>query len=76
MLIKRASELGKYLGFKFDIDDEHLQYINVTLIVGEKRWFDILIIKMHLLLLEMKLDLEVNFHRRLFVGLNISLEVA
>lgn len=72
MLKRRALELGKYLGFKFDMGDERLQYVDDTLIVGEKMRLNILIIKVHLLLFEMMLDLEVNFHKRLFVGLNIS----
>jgi len=57
MLVRTALELGKYLGFKFDMGYKRLQYIDDTLIVGEKRWINILIIKVHFFFLTNKVHL-------------------
>ncbi|MCH92733.1 RNA-directed DNA polymerase (Reverse transcriptase) [Trifolium medium] len=74
MLMKRAVELGKFIGFRFEKADErftHLQYMDDTLIIGEKGWENISIIKANLLLFELMSGLKVNFHKSLLVGVNI-----
>jgi len=74
LLMKRVVELGKFFGSKFDNGDEcltHLQYANDTLIIREKKWTNIQIIKASLLLFKIISNLKVNFHKCLLVKLNV-----
>lgn len=50
----------------------HLKYVDDTLIIGEKHWSNIRIIKENLLLFESMLGLKVNFQKSLLVGINVS----
>ncbi|CAJ2655849.1 unnamed protein product [Trifolium pratense] len=75
LLMRKALELGKFSGFKFERGEEyfsHLQYADGTLIIGEKSWSNIPIIKANLLLFELISGLKVNFHKCLLVGINID----
>lgn len=75
ILMKRTLELDKYKGFKFDNGDErftHLQYMDDTLIVGEKRCENIKIIKANLMMFKAMLGLKVNFHKNKLIGININ----
>lgn len=41
MLMMKTVEEGHFSGFKFDTEEErliHLQYVDDTLIIGEKKW--------------------------------------
>lgn len=55
MLMRRAMEEGKLTVYRFDMEEDmftHLQYANDTLIIREKKWSNIIIIKVNLLLFE------------------------
>jgi hypothetical protein len=75
MLMRRVVEEGKFRGYKFDKGEDqltHLQYADNSLIVGDKKWLNIKIIKANLLLFEVMLGLKVNFHKSVLMGVNIS----
>ncbi|XP_058774821.1 uncharacterized protein LOC131649093 [Vicia villosa] len=55
MLIKKALDCSKFIGYKFEKGTDrftHLQYADDTLIIGEKKWINIRIIKANLLFFE------------------------
>jgi hypothetical protein len=75
LLMKRAVDLGRFSGYKFDEGDEcfsHLQYADDTLIIGRKGWGNIRVIKANLMLFELMSGLKVNYHKSLLVGINIA----
>ncbi|PNX58979.1 ribonuclease H, partial [Trifolium pratense] len=56
MLMKNAVDMGRFAGYKFeggDLGFSHLQYADDTLIIGEKSWGNIRIMKANLLLFEL-----------------------
>lgn len=74
VLIKRAMESGRLVGYKFDVGDKrfsHLQYADDTMILCEKRLTNIRIIKAILLLFESMSRLKVIFQKCTIVGINI-----
>ena len=65
MLMRRAVEVGQFIGYKFNMGEDrftHLQYADDTLIIGEKKWSNIKIIKANLLLFEVMSGLKVSFN--------------
>ncbi|PNY08829.1 cysteine-rich receptor-like protein kinase [Trifolium pratense] len=50
----------------------HLQFADDTLIVGEKSWANIRVLKANLTLFELISGLKVNFHKSILVGVNIA----
>jgi hypothetical protein len=49
----------------------HLQFADDTLLVGEKSWANIRVLKAMLILFELISGLKVNFHKSLLIGVNI-----
>jgi len=49
-----------------------LQFVDDTLIIGEKSWLNVRIMRAALLLFEEVSGLKVNFHKSLLTGVNIS----
>lgn len=75
VLMRKAVELGRFFGFKFDRGQEHfshLQYADDTLLIDRKGWANISTIKTNLMLFEIMSGLKVNFHKSLLDGINIS----
>lgn len=50
----------------------HLEYADDNLIIGEKKWSNIRIIKANMLLFEVMLGLKINSHKSLSMGVIIS----
>jgi len=50
----------------------HLQFVDYTLLVGNKSWANIWSLKALLLLFEATSSLKVNFHKSMLVGVNVS----
>ncbi|XP_058746991.1 uncharacterized protein LOC131619978 [Vicia villosa] len=74
MLMKKAVECGEFIWYKIEKGTDrftHLQYVDDTLIIGDKRWSNIRIIKANLLMFEVMSRLKVNFNKSKIVGINI-----
>ncbi|XP_058725620.1 uncharacterized protein LOC131596902 [Vicia villosa] len=77
ILMSKAEERGLYTGSKFQKGADrfsHLQYVDDTMIVGEKSWSNIRIIKANLKLFEMMSGLKVNFQKSSLTSINIPPE--
>lgn len=74
VMMKKAIELGKIKGYKFDVGSEifsHLQYADDTLIICEKSWSNICTINGLIILFESMSGLKVNFLKSSIVGFNV-----
>jgi hypothetical protein len=74
MLMKSAVEMGRFTAYKFERGDlgfSHLQYVDDTLIIEEKSWGNIWIMKANLLLFELMSGLKVNFNKSMLTSINI-----
>ena len=50
----------------------HLQFVDDTLIIGQKSWLNVRSIRAVLLILEQMSGLKVNFHKSMLTGINVS----
>jgi len=55
-----------------DVSLTHLQFVDDTLIIGEKSWLNVRSMRVVLLLFEEVSGLKVNFHKSMLTGVNIS----
>ncbi|MCH84310.1 cysteine-rich receptor-like protein kinase, partial [Trifolium medium] len=78
VMLKASVPVGLYKGYQVGSDVStttrisHLQFADDTLIVGEKSWANIRVLKANFILFELISGLKVNFHKSLLVGVNIS----
>jgi len=65
-----------FLGYKVGRTDNvyfsRLQFVDGTLLVGNKNWTNIISLKALLLLFEASSGLKVNFHKSILVGVNVT----
>ncbi|MCI01257.1 cytochrome P450 [Trifolium medium] len=78
-MLKASVDSGLYKGYQVGSDGSttttcisHFQFADDTLIVGEKSWANIRVLKANLILFESISGLKVNFHKSLLVGVNIA----
>ncbi|XP_058740864.1 uncharacterized protein LOC131613189 [Vicia villosa] len=73
-LVSRAVDNGDYAGFFVNNScfNDVLQFADDTLMVGDATWAHLWAIKSVLKGFEMILGLEINFHKRKLIGINIS----
>jgi len=60
------------IGMNSPVILSHLQFVDDTLILGAKSWGNARALRDVLVLFEAVSGLKVNFHKSLFVGVNIS----
>jgi hypothetical protein len=78
VMLKASVDLGLFKGYQVGVEANsairisHLQFANDTLIVGEKSWANIRVLKANLMLFELISGLKVNFHKSMLVGVNIA----
>jgi hypothetical protein len=69
-------EAGLFHGYRVGCDNalclSHLQFIDDTLIIGEKSWLNVCSMRAVLLIFEQLYGLEVNFHKSLLTRVNVS----
>lgn len=73
MMMEKAVEIGRFYGFTFKGGVQHfshLQYVDDTLIIGEKYYTDIWNIKTNFTLFEIMTCLKVNYHKSLLIRIN------
>jgi len=63
---------GYGIGQARDVRLTHLQFADDTLIIGEKNWLNVRLMRAVLLLFEDVSGLKVNFHKSILTGVNIS----
>jgi len=63
---------GYNVGRSDPVNISHLQFANDTLLVGTKSWANIRSLKALLILFDVTSSLEVNFHKTMLVGVNVS----
>lgn len=74
-VMEKALDSSDFSEYKFDGGADcfsHLQYVDDTFIIGGKGLGNIRTIKAILLLFDLMLGLEVNFHKSLLIRINIS----
>ncbi|MCH80340.1 cysteine-rich receptor-like protein kinase [Trifolium medium] len=77
VMLKAAVDGGLYKGYLMgdtldqQVHISHLQFADDTLLVGEKSWANIRVLKAILILFELISGLKVNFHKSLLIGVNI-----
>jgi hypothetical protein len=77
VMLKASVDSGLFKGYQIGADANssvhisHLQFADDTLIVGEKSWANIRVLKANLMLFELISGLKVNFHKSMLVGVNI-----
>lgn len=76
MLMKAVVDANMFSGYKIgrtsDICLTHLQFVDDTLIIGEKNWLNVRTMRSVLLLFEKISWLNVNFHKSMLTGVNVS----
>jgi hypothetical protein len=78
VMLKASVDSGLFKGYQIGADANssvpisHLQFADDTLIVGEKSWANIRVLKANLMLFELISGLKVNFHKSMLVGVNIA----
>jgi hypothetical protein len=78
LMLKTSIVTGLFKGYQVGSEAtsvvhlSHLQFAGDTLIVGEKSWVNICVLRANLMLFELISDLNVNFNKSLLVGVNIS----
>jgi len=63
---------GYGVGNVGEVQLTHLQFLDDTLIIGEKSWLNVRSIRAVLLLFEEISGLKVNFHKSMLTGVNIA----
>jgi len=75
VMMKALVEAGLFSGYKVGANNHvsitHLQFVDDTLLIGERSWANIRALKALLLLFEVTSGLKVNFHKSMLVGVNI-----
>ena len=76
VLMQALLEAGMFHGYGVGHDNvlcmSHLQFADNTLIIGQKSWLNVCSMRVVLLILEQLSGLEVNFHKSLLTGVNVS----
>jgi hypothetical protein len=76
LMLTTVVDVSLFLGYKVGeaspVHVSHLQFVNDTLILGEKKWGNIRTLKETLILFELISGLRVNFHKSLLVVINLS----
>ncbi|MCI46389.1 putative non-LTR retroelement reverse transcriptase, partial [Trifolium medium] len=76
-MLKALVESSLYKGYQVGSDASsatriyHLQFVDDTLIVSEKSWANVRVLKANLILFELISRMKVNFHKSLLAGVNI-----
>jgi len=75
VLMKAVVDAQLFTGYKFGLQDgvsvSHLQFVDDTLLVGEKCWANVRNLRAVLALFESVSGLKVNFHKSMFSCINI-----
>jgi len=75
VMMKALVEADLFSGYKVGANNHlsitHLQFVDDTLLIGERSWANIRSLKALLLLFKVTSGLKVNFHKSMLVGVNI-----
>jgi len=75
VIMKSLVEAGLFSGYKVGANNllsiTHLQFVDDTLLIGDRSWANIRALKALLLLFEASSGLKVNFHKSMLFGVNI-----
>jgi len=63
---------GYWVGRVREVRLTHLQFVDDTLILGEKSWLNVRSMRAVLLLFEEISGLKVNFHKSMLIGVNVN----
>ncbi|XP_039688540.1 uncharacterized protein [Medicago truncatula] len=75
VMMKALEEADLFSVYKVEANNHvsitHLQFVDDTLLIGERSWANIRALKALLILFEVTSGLKVNFHESMLVGVNI-----
>jgi len=76
VLMKAVVDSNLFIGYRFGLHNElfvsHLQFADVTLLMGEKSWANVRAFRAVFVLFESVSGLKVNFHKSMLSGINIG----